>query len=135
MRVLGCGGLIAECVASGRPPTVLILTDGTSSHPKSAVYPPDCLRALRQQEVIAAVGALGLSANNIHCLGQKDTEAPLEGPAFDAVVAMILRVEPASTPANLVPLRHDPHCDHEAAAPMAGHVAGLRNLRLVSYLV
>jgi LmbE family N-acetylglucosaminyl deacetylase len=132
---LGCGGLIAECVASARPPTILFLTDGTGSHPKSVEYPSDRLRALRQQEAIAAVGALGASADSIHFLDQKDTAAPIEGPAFDAVIAMIVRAAPASATAIVAPWRHDPHCDHEAAALMAEHVARLRNLRLVSYPV
>ena len=132
----GCGGLIAACVAAGRPPTVLILTDGTGSHPRSAAYPPNRLRTLRQQEAIVAVAALGLAADHIHFLDQKDAAAPTEGPAFDAVVAMILRVAPpALTTAILAPWRHDPHCDHEAAALVAEHVAALRNLRLVSYPV
>ncbi len=32
---LGCGGLIAACVAAGRSPLVVILTDGAGSHPNS----------------------------------------------------------------------------------------------------
>jgi LmbE family N-acetylglucosaminyl deacetylase len=133
---LGCGGLIAACVAAGRPPTVLILTDGTGSHPGSAAYLPDRLRALRQQEAISAVGALGLPADHVHFLDQKDTAAPTQGPSFDAVVAMILRITPpALTTAILAPWRHDPHCDHAAAALVAEHVTALRDLRLVSYPV
>jgi LmbE family N-acetylglucosaminyl deacetylase len=132
---LGCGGLIAACVAAGRSPTVLVLTDGTGSHPRSAAYPADRLRSLRQQEATEAVGALGLAADRIHFLDQKDTAAPMKGPAFDAVVAMILRVAPASTTAILAPWRHDLHCDHEAAALVAEPVAAARNLRLVNYPV
>jgi LmbE family N-acetylglucosaminyl deacetylase len=132
---LGCGGLIASCVAEGRLPIVLILTDGTGSHPRSAAYPPDRLRALRQQEAINAVGSLGLTADHVQFLNEKDTAAPMQGPAFDAVVATILRVVPALTTAILAPWRQDPHCDHEAAAMIAERVAALRNLRLVSYPV
>jgi LmbE family N-acetylglucosaminyl deacetylase len=112
------------------------LTDGTGSHPGSAAYPPDRLRALRRQEAITAVEALGLPADHIHFLDQKDTAAPKEGPAFDTVVEMILRVTPpAFTTAILAPWRHDPHCDHEAAALLAERVAALVNIRLVSYPV
>jgi len=132
---LGCGGLIAECVASGRPPTILFLTDGTGSHPRSVEYHSDRLRTLRQHEAIAAVDALGASADCVLFLDQKDSAAPIAGPEFDAVIAMILRVAPASATAILAPWRHDPHCDHEAAALMAERVARLRNLRLISYPV
>jgi LmbE family N-acetylglucosaminyl deacetylase len=80
--------------------------------------------------------SVGLPADHVHFLDQKDTAAPTQGPAFEAVVAMILHVAPrASTTAILAPWRHDPHCDHEAAALIAEHVAALRNLRLVSYPV
>src|SRR5689334_16054551 len=88
---LGCGGLIAECVASGRPPTILFLTDGTGSHPGSVEFPSGRLRTLRQQEAIAAGRALGVSADRILFLDQKDSAALIEGPAFDAVIAMVLR--------------------------------------------
>jgi LmbE family N-acetylglucosaminyl deacetylase len=99
-------------------------------------YPPHRLRALRRQEAIAAVEALGLPADHIHFLDQKDAAAPREGPAFDAIVETILRVTPpASTTAILAPWQHDPHCDHEAAALLAERVAALRNIRLVSYPV
>ena len=37
---LGCGGLIAEACARGRPPAVIIVSDGTGSHPLSREYPP-----------------------------------------------------------------------------------------------
>src|ERR1700759_4483419 len=59
---LGCGGLIATCAAAGRPPLVVILTDGAGSHPHSRMFPPDRLRACRAREVRTAVGMLGLEA-------------------------------------------------------------------------
>src|ERR1700742_5149972 len=62
---LGCGGLIAACVAAGRDPLVAVLTDGTGSHPGSLAFPPDRLRTLRAQEVRAAVGHLGLAAHRV----------------------------------------------------------------------
>jgi LmbE family N-acetylglucosaminyl deacetylase len=36
---LGCGGLIAELVAKARPPMIVILRDGTGSHPLSREIP------------------------------------------------------------------------------------------------
>jgi LmbE family N-acetylglucosaminyl deacetylase len=133
---LGCGGLIASSVADGRPPSVLILTDGTGSHPNSAEYPPDRLRALRRQEAITAVTALGLPSDHIHFIDQKDTAAPTGGSGFDAIIQMILRLtSPGSVTAILAPWRHDPHCDHEAAALLAERLATLLNIRLVSYPV
>ena len=48
---LGCGGLIAACVAANRPPLVVVLTDGAGSHPGSVAYPPDRLRAARKRSL------------------------------------------------------------------------------------
>ena len=57
---LGCGGLIAACAAAGRPPLVVILTDGAGSHPNSREFPPNRLRAVRAQEARDAVAHLNL---------------------------------------------------------------------------
>src|ERR1700712_2227887 len=83
---LGCGGLIAACVAAGRMPLVAILTDGAGSHPNSRSFPPDRLRTVRAQEVRQAVGCLGLPPDRVVFLGEPDAAAPHDGPGFDAVV-------------------------------------------------
>ena len=57
---LGCGGLIAEHHARGHDVHVLVLTDGTGSHPHSREYPPTRLAALRMGEARDAIRALGL---------------------------------------------------------------------------
>jgi LmbE family N-acetylglucosaminyl deacetylase len=134
---LGCGGLIAACVAAGRPPLVVILTDGAGSHPHSRTFPPDRLRAHRAQEVRAAVGVLGLGADRLVLLNQPDTAAPRDGPGFEGVVASLLgliRREPAVT-AILAPWRWDPHCDHEAASVLAAAVASGAAIQHVAYPV
>jgi len=113
---LGCGGLIATCVSAGRAPLVAILTDGAGSHSGSRAYPP---------------------AHRLVFLEQPDTAAPHEGPAFDAVVVRLLdlvRQEPRCT-AVAAPWRHDPHCDHEAAAKAAAEVAKAAGIRSVAYPV
>ena len=55
---LGCGGLLARLAAHGVPARVVVVTDGAQSHPGSAAYPPERLRALREAEARAAVAAL-----------------------------------------------------------------------------
>ena len=121
---LGCGGLIGASCAAGAPPFVVMLTDGAGSHPNSATYPPARLRAVREAETIAAMACLGLDAERIAFLRQPDTRAPTEGPAYDAVVdclsALAVRVQATSL---LASWRHDPHCDHEAAASIATSVS------------
>jgi LmbE family N-acetylglucosaminyl deacetylase len=133
---LGCGGLIAEAVAAGRPPLVLVLTDGSRSHPGSASYPPDRLRATRETEARNAVAALGLAAERIDFLRLPDTEAPQEGAEFDRVVrAIIERAGMSGCTSIAAPWRHDPHCDHLAAHRMAAVAAAALDLRHIAYPV
>nr|WP_294543707.1 PIG-L deacetylase family protein [uncultured Rhodopila sp.] len=132
---LGCGGLIAACVAAGRPPLVAVLTDGAGSHPRSRAFPPERLRTVRAQEARQAVAALGLAEDRLAFLGEPDTAAPHGGPAFDAVVSKLVALvegEAACT-AIVAPWRHDPHCDHEAASVIAAAVAERARLRHIAY--
>lgn len=132
---LGCGGLIAACVAAGKPPVVAILTDGTGSHPGSNAYPPKRLRGLREAEAQAAVHRLGLKPDRLIFLNEQDTAAPHDGPEFDAVVSRVAAlIEPDCT-TILAPWRHDPHCDHEAASLIADQVARARGIRHIAYPV
>lgn len=133
---LGCGGLIRACVVEGRLPFVLILTDGTGSHPNSVAYPPERLRAVRRQEAIDAAGALGLPPERLHFLDEKDTEAPREGARFQALIERIMQFTRSGlVSAILAPWKHDPHCDHHAAALLAERVAALAEIRLLYYPV
>jgi LmbE family N-acetylglucosaminyl deacetylase len=133
---LGCGGLIAACVAAGRLPLVVVLTDGAGSH-RSRAYPPDRLRAVRAREVRTAVGRLGLPAGRVVFLNQPDTAAPSGGAAFDAVVARLVALirEQAACSAILAPWWHDPHCDHAAASLAAEAAARVAGVRHVAYPV
>lgn len=112
---LGCGGLIASACARGRPPVVVVVTDGTGSHPGSPSHGPARLRALREAETREAARRLGLPSARVHFLGLPDTRAPRAGGAFDRAVrrvAALARRYGATT--LFATWRHDPHCDHEA---------------------
>ena len=133
---LGCGGLIAASCRAGTPPVVLVLTDGTGSHPGSTAFPPARLAQVRQEEAREAVRLLGLPGDRIHFAGQRDTAAPTSGPAFDAAVEDVAALCKASGIGTLLaPWRHDPHCDHEAADLLARAVARKLALRHLSYPV
>ena len=135
-ETLGCGGLIAAATAAGHPPFVLILTDGTGSHPKSASYPSARLTALRNAEARAAVAILGLPLERIEFLGLRDTAAPMEGPDWEQAVASILCLSKRVNAATIVaPWEHDPHCDHLAAHRMASAAVARQRLRHLAYPV
>lgn len=123
---IGCGGLLAECAARGRPVRVEVLTDGTGSHPGSPSFPPPRLAALRREETRAAVAALGLDPDrDLAFLGLPDTAVPSRGAAFDAALADLLRLaERDEAPAAVFTTwGHDSHADHKAARALAGALA------------
>lgn len=133
---LGCGGLIAAASAAGHPPYVLVLTDGTGSHPRSRAYPAARLKVVRQQEARRAVTILALPADRIGFLDLRDTAAPTEGAGFDAAVTSILSVvELVGATTIIAPWRHDPHCDHLAAHCMAVAAATRSATRHLAYPV
>ncbi|GAC1345449.1 MAG: PIG-L family deacetylase [Acetobacteraceae bacterium] len=133
---LGCGGLLAEAVARGLQPFVLVLTDGTGSHPNSRSHPPDRLRRLREAEAAEAVAALGLGPDRIGFLRLPDRYAPTTGPYFDAAVAAVLAaLARARCTTLLAPWQHDPHSDHLAAHHIARAAARQAAIRLLAYPV
>jgi LmbE family N-acetylglucosaminyl deacetylase len=118
---LACGGLIAEASAEGRPTRVVIVSDGTGSHPASKAYPKARLRDLRESEARDAVKELGLDPDkDIVFLRMPDRFVPRDGPfaewAADYIVAC---AEEVGAAALFVSWRHDPHCDHQASYCLA----------------
>ena len=88
-ETLGAGGLIAEACAGGYRLDIIIVTDGSGSHPRSRQYPRERLVDLRYAEVHKAGMALGLPPDRVHFLGLPDTMAPKSGPEFDAAADKI----------------------------------------------
>ncbi len=133
---LGCGGLIAECQASGRPVYVLVLTDGAGSHPRSREYPAERLVSLRADEARAAVASLGLPEDRIDFLGLPDGHAPLRGSQLQVVaqrIAAHARAREVGTICTTWP--HDPHRDHRAAYRLGARVAREIGAKLLCYPV
>jgi len=133
---IGCGGLIALATARGRDVHVAILTDGIGSHPESPSTPPARLRAIREAEARDAVALLGVRPECLGFLGQPDARAAHDGTAFDGVASAIgdlVRQHRIAT--ILTTWRHDPHCDHQAAAKLGDAVAGQTGITHVAFPV
>jgi LmbE family N-acetylglucosaminyl deacetylase len=132
---LGAGGLIAAACAAGQRADVIVITDGSGSHPHSRVFPRQRLIELRRAEVETAGSRLGLPPERVHHFDLPDTQAPASGPAFDAAVAAIIEVCGRSGARSLfVTWDGDPHCDHQATAEMAKAVKRrLPDIRLWAY--
>ena len=76
---LACGGLIAEACRQGLRGRVVIVSDGSGSHPNSKAYPPDRLRSIREEEARRAGAELGLRPEEMLFLGLPDRFVPREG--------------------------------------------------------
>ena len=113
---LGCGGAIALLQQRSIPVQVLVMSDGTQSHPHSKRYPADRLRAQREQEICAALKTLGISAPKVTFFRWPDTAVPGQGnPDFARAVDLCCESLQRCQPSLLfVPWQHDQHCDHRA---------------------
>lgn len=115
---LGCGGAIALLRRFEIPVNVLVMSDGTLSHPNSRQFPAPVLRDLRESEMLAALAALGVSANQLAFLRFKDRSVPgSEDKNFAAAVSTcesyLRKIKPRTV---LLPWRRDPHPDHRASS-------------------
>ena len=134
---LGCGGLIAQARRKGREVRLLILTDGSGSHPLSESFTAEMLRDLREAETLKAAEALGLAAEHVTFLRLQDAWVPQTGPAADAVArAVVAAAADADAGAVLTTWRYDPHCDHTAAAVIVDAAAAdLAGTRILAFTV
>lgn len=114
---LGCGGVISLLRKYHQTVYILLLSDGTLSHPNSIAYPAEKLRNLREQELITAADVLGVPSENIIFCRYKDREVPAStnsdfGEALLNMNKILSIIQPQSI---FVPWRKDPHPDHIAA--------------------
>jgi LmbE family N-acetylglucosaminyl deacetylase len=131
---LGCGGLIATLCRAGRPPLVVMLTDGTGSHPGSPSVDANALRVLREREAREATRRLGLPPTCLVFLRLRDAAAPHGGPAFNMTVNRLTALM-ADCGTICAPWMHDPHCDHVAAYLIARAAAARVGARLLAFPV
>lgn len=115
-ETLGCGGAIALLQYFGKPIQVLVISDGTASHPNSRQYPEEKLRLLRQQETLSALLTLGVDSA-VTFLDLKDGAVPIPGKIeFEQAVADCCTYLNTFEPETIIlPWRRDPHADHRAS--------------------
>lgn len=115
-EALGCAGAISLLAASGCKVRILIISDGTQSHPNSRKYPAPALQAIRKTETIAAMKLLGVEKADITFMQLPDSAVPnAESPTFNAAATLCHAYLAATAPQLLVlPWRNDPHPDHRA---------------------
>jgi LmbE family N-acetylglucosaminyl deacetylase len=115
-EALGCGGAIALLRLMGYTVRILVVSDGTQSHPRSQKYPKFALQQLRAAETIAAMGWLGVNKSQLTFLQLPDGEVPGIGAlGFGSAVDRSAAYLTATAPQLVfLPWRHDPHPDHRA---------------------
>lgn len=114
---LGCGGAIALLREFKSEVAVLVLSDGTLSHPNSRKFPAEKLRDLREREMRNALEILGVSAEDTSFFRFRDRSVPNETSEnwIEAVEKCRQYLEKIQPETILVPWRRDPHPDHRAA--------------------
>lgn len=114
---LGCGGVISLLRKYGQAVYILLLSDGTLSHPNSKEYPAEKLMHLREKELTEASAILGVAEENIIFCRFPDRNVPKDGDEkFEVSVKIISKMLDVIKPQSIfVPWRRDPHPDHQAA--------------------
>lgn len=115
-ETLGCGGAIA-LLSPANSVQVLVISDGTASHPNSQKYPKNRLRSLREQETISALEILGLPSTNLTFLRLNDGHIPnIETREFNLALSQCRAYLEIHNPDTIIlPWRRDPHADHRAS--------------------
>lgn len=111
-ETLGCGGAIALLRSLNCRVQILVVSDGTLSHPHSQKYPADKLRGLREAETQSAMKLLNVEANAVSFLRMQDGSITTQyESAVASCRAYITEVAPEII---FLPWRYDPHADHRA---------------------
>lgn len=138
-EVLGCGGLIASSLRTGRRMSVLFLTDGGASHPGHPELDPAALASLRRREACEAAAVLGLAPEHLAFLDLPDGTLPrLSSPNRDVAIRKICDHLKTLCPTSILAAhRHDGSSEHEAAFPLicSAIKAYGSPVRLLEYLV
>lgn len=136
-ETLGCGGAIALLRALGYPVHVLVISNGTLSHPRSLKYPAPQLQALRQTETLEALSILGVEETDVTFLGLQDGSIPTSAsPGIRGAVMCCRTYLEALLPETIfLPWRTDPHPDHRATWKLMHTALGYLNYspRLIEY--
>lgn len=118
-EVLAVGGLLSQWAQLGRELCLIAATDGTASHPRSTVWPPERLADERQQESDAALATLGAASTQVLRLRFDD------GGLAQAVDRLSARIAEALRPEDVLftSWRLDGHPDHDATGTACAQAA------------
>jgi LmbE family N-acetylglucosaminyl deacetylase len=110
-ETLGCGGLIARKARAGVQVTIVVLTDGGSSHTRWMER--SRLVATRREELVRAVGELGVSCGDVRFLDVPDQT--LAGHEEESAVQLAEIIRTRRPQQVFAPHPSEPPSDHAAA--------------------
>ncbi|USJ00475.1 PIG-L family deacetylase [Xanthomonas prunicola] len=130
-EVLGCGGLLAMAIDSGREVLIVSVTDGEAAYPDEDAWPPTRLAAARREELRHALSCLGVDPEHVVRLDMGD------GQVRAGVIALGARLVDLLKPSDavLVTYARDGHPDHEACADAATRAVASCAARLIQFPV
>ena len=125
-EILAAGGLLSMLATHRHDPLVILATDGTASHPGSALWPSERLKAERPRESLTALARLGLAGVNLRL------QLP-DGGLAQAEQQLAERLAPFVRSGDTVVTtwRLDGHPDHEATGRACARVCARCNARLL----
>ncbi len=120
-ETLTAGGLLAELAAAGHPADVVVVSDGSGSHPGSPTLDPTALARRRVDEVRRAVEILS-PASGVTLLGHQDGGLR---EARDAIAADLRKILTQGPPVRTIVTtwRGDAHRDHRVLAHVCDELA------------
>jgi LmbE family N-acetylglucosaminyl deacetylase/SAM-dependent methyltransferase len=121
-ETLGAGALIAQAGAAGIAVTVVVVTDGAASHPRSPSTTPGEVRETRAAEAVLAVRRLDADAE-LHMLGFADG-AVRENRAAIAETVRAVTADSDDGTLLVAPWRGDGHRDHRVVGEICAEIAG-----------
>lgn len=116
-EAIGAYGLIRTLRANGTRVRVVVVTDGTGSHPNSARWPTARLAARRRSETLSVLREIGVAKGEVDFLDLEDGALmPGSEPHRRLVRRALAR---ARCDLLVLPARDDDHPDHRAVAGIA----------------
>jgi LmbE family N-acetylglucosaminyl deacetylase len=130
-EVLAVGGALKTLAASGAAVTIVAVTDGEASHPRSPTVSREQMARRRDGERATALDRLGLGAVEVVRLHFPDGAVEAAG----SLLAHRLRPLLDGAAMCLAPWEHDGHPDHDAVGRAAVIACATGGVRLVQYPV
>ncbi|HND62625.1 MAG TPA: PIG-L family deacetylase [Opitutaceae bacterium] len=119
-ETLACGAMIARRRAVGLPVHVIVVTDGSASHPNHPTLTGPVLRTVRRDEARAALAILGVESVAVHFLDEVDgTLGHLTPERADRLVNQLRELLAAIGPTEVyLPCCPDGSSEHDATYAM-----------------